>query len=423
MLRISAINSLTEMRVSIQRINTFLDTPEPPIPAVQPSRSLQTGSEPATFSEARPGIVSLQTFSANPVDDAQTICPVPRPPASPHKSESQSASRGCQQPEPTWLTGCQGIDDDLRPYGYVALRGADFSWDHSLGEPHRDVERGDVVLFDRGGHSGLNMGQVVGLNTDHIQPETTSTVSLGGQGALLPKLSFFSSKGAPAATGTYSGWSKVLKRDMSLFPSFRGMSRAGASVGDSVVDMGAAGGPRGRPKPFTDDSWAAVTSRTLKGVVLELHPGELLGITGEVRSKSKSHGSFHGGAFLSFQFLHWIAQCIQVGSGKSSLLSALLGELQPLRPLVPAADPIGLQEKHVIMHGDVGPSTPRALNTQQVELQLGRVEESMSLSPRSESFDLDLDLLAPVVRGSLAYCAQVGVESDLRSVPMQSMDV
>ena len=109
---------------------------------------------------------------------------------------------------------------------------------------------------------------------------------------------------------------------------------------ESVSDnRGAAGGGRGSLE------LQPASGPTLKGLVLELRPGELLGITGEV------------------------------GSGKSSLLSALLGELLPLK------------EPQAGAQGDGVASASSGSSSGQHKIGNG--------------------FGGPIVVGSMAYCPQV----------------
>lgn len=99
------------------------------------------------------------------------------------------------------------------------------------------------------------------------------------------------------------------------------------------------------------DRGAACAGPTLQSVVLSLRPGELLGVCGEV------------------------------GSGKSSLLAALLGELQPLQP----QDPTAAAATASCDHGHGGDVMP----------------------PSKSGSEGAAASLGPVVVGTVAYCAQV----------------
>jgi ABC-type multidrug transport system fused ATPase/permease subunit len=81
---------------------------------------------------------------------------------------------------------------------------------------------------------------------------------------------------------------------------FKGAKQKSKAAADG--EGGSSNGELGSDgKAVVNGSSGVTGGPTLKGIRLELHPGELLGVAGEV------------------------------GSGKSSLLAALIGELQPVR--------------------------------------------------------------------------------------------
>ena len=122
----------------------------------------------------------------------------------------------------------------------------------------------------------------------------------------------------------------------------------------------------------------------------------------------------------------------QVGCGKSSLLAALLGELQPLLPLHRTAAgctlpqpllPVGRAATDVPIGaaagaGVIDPSPLSSLTGRADEIAVGGPSNDhekshvlLDLRDDTEDLDLDLDLdqLAPVICGSIAYCSQVGL--------------
>lgn len=107
---------------------------------------------------------------------------------------------------------------------------------------------------------------------------------------------------------------------------------------------------------------------TLADVSLELRPGELLGVCGEV------------------------------GAGKSSILAALLGELQPLGG---AHDPAAHAGAGAAAAGSLEAGGPRRLS--------GRFSTGSRHSTGSRrSVEVGPHAGGPVMVGSVAYCSQVG---------------
>ena len=148
---------------------------------------------------------------------------------------------------------------------------------------------------------------------------------------------------------------------------------------------------------------------------------------------------------------------LQVGCGKSSLLAALLGELQPLLPLhrtagrtaafrcstspqppSPTHAAATASTSNATIFGAPSPLLPLSLATgsagikvdslpavdheeAHVVLDLGAaaaepIDTGARPAPPQDStmdldlnLDLDLDQLAPVICGSIAYCSQVGL--------------
>ena len=208
MLCVAAVQYLTELRISLQRIDKFLSMPEPP-PPVHHRATANAAAGAARAAAAAAAIGGVTAAAAAPV----------------------------------------GVDDEhlsvVLPMGTVALRGADYDWNsnvqidvpHSL-DSHKD-------------HKGKDQHSKEADNKSKPPPAAAA-------GEEVPSVGSVSSSNGQGSSGK-------------------------AVVNGNSSSSGPTGGP------------------TLKGIRLEVNPGELLGVVGEV------------------------------GSGKSSLLAALLGELQPLR--------------------------------------------------------------------------------------------
>lgn len=224
---------------------------------------------------------------------------------------------------------------------------------------------------------------------------------------------------------------------------------------------------RSQQQPAVSPGGAAAAGRTLQGPVLQLRPGELLGITGEVGGVLEaalkmfwclplpplhSPGRYEQGCPNAAQkpFPSPLCPFPQVGCGKSSLLAALLGELQPLLPLNRAAVTAAVlcaapsQPLSPVDHAAAaacegsgggserqqfppwspaatcemnGGGLPASHEGARVVLGLGaavagRHSNTAGSAPPQDGNedrdpDLDLDRLAPVICGSIAYCSQV----------------
>ena len=270
---IMAVQSFTEMCVSLQRIDTFLAMEEPPrataAAAAVPPGLTKGGSNGSSGLVPHPAPRTGTSLTAAPEglplgeeSERTALLAIPRAaPLAPAAPLSPTAL-------PPSSIGNQGR---VYPVGYVALRGADYDWARPLGH--------DVPEESPHGKPGEG--------------------ALGGTG--------------PAATAAVAGAHHG-----------GGGGGGGGGAGRGSLELPLHTGP------------------TLRGLVLELRPGELLGITGEV------------------------------GSGKSSLLAALLGELLPL-------------EKGGGGGGGSGPAQ--------------RGESGKASSARGGR--------GPVVVGSVAYCPQI----------------
>ncbi len=225
-----AVQTLTELRISLQRIDAFLSTPEPP----RPGQAATHGSAAAESTAAASGPTHGSAAAATAAATRGSAAGAAQAPGR-WSLERVLAAAGRRPQEARGQQGKAGDAGMAKavegPAGYVAMRGADYDWLRPFGT--------DVVLKD------------------------THGTALGG---------------GPSAGKECKG------------PKGSGASsteRKGADAGSKEEEGG-----KGE---------VVVGGLTLCGVEFEAAPGELLGI------------------------------CGAVGSGKSSLLSALLGELQPLK--------------------------------------------------------------------------------------------
>lgn len=290
----AAVQAMTEMRVSLQRFDAFLNLPEPPPPVHQ-----------------------------------QHL----------HEAKGQGQERGSaqrQQPGPKQEAGGAGGQP---PQGTVALNGADFDWQQPFGD------HAPEGLKATAGTAGVK--KQGGAEPNAAAP--TAAAAAGVQGAVpAPRVVVAGKGGDPeqAASGAGEG-------------------AASAKQQEGASDNGSS------------------SRATLAGVQLQLQPGELLGVCGEV------------------------------GCGKTTLLAALLGEVLPLSrsstavtgstgQVLPAPQLSGSSNMpdaqatvKTFGHAAGGPGGVQG----QVMLQLDGPEEQQQHSGP-----------APVVvRGSVAYCAQVGL--------------
>jgi len=258
---IIGVQTITELCVSLNRIDNFLSMEEPPATIRSPTQNVASGDQNVAM--------AADTSDAVAQQDLERVALLAIPSVPP------SVPLGMAQ-QPSIMSKIQ------RPDGFVALQGADYDWQRPLGHSFADKEHSKNGCQDDLGKTGQQDVQQKNRGPSPLKSES--------------------------AAASTSGLGKI----------------------------GGGGGERG--------SLELQPGPTLRGLVLELNPGELLGVTGEV------------------------------GSGKSSLLSALLGELLPLAEL-----PV---ETKCIASASVASGRPQAI----LETVAGG---------------------GPVVVGSVAYCPQV----------------
>ncbi|GLC33196.1 hypothetical protein PLESTB_000360400 [Pleodorina starrii] len=284
-----AVQTLTELRVSLQRIDAFLSTPEPPRPGQHHHQHHRDNDVERAVDGGGSGAEPRVTSTANGGLNGGAI----RRSVEMVLGGSAGGGRRSPEVEEVAATGPAAA----LPVGYVALRGADYDWARPFG-------RDDVLLHDTHG-TALGGGGGGG----------------GGTGAKEK------GKGKGSASLTSSA------------------ATSAATSGAAAAGGGGGGG-----------------GLTLYGIRFSAAPGELLGI------------------------------CGAVGSGKSSLLAALLGELQPLRGRggEQQRQGEGEEEEETAGGASAGPA-------------VGPVDGGGGGGGgRGDSGDC-----GPIVRGRVAYCAQV----------------
>ncbi|KAG2425890.1 hypothetical protein HYH02_014893 [Chlamydomonas schloesseri] len=310
-----AVQTLTELRVSLQRIDAFLSTPEPP----------------------RPHATAEQQQQQQQQQEAEG------------RVEVGGGGKGA---------GAAGE----KPLGYVSMGGADYDWLRPFG-------RDDVRVTDTHGTAlGGGGGDVSARGKKAAAAAAGGAAGNGGSKAAAGGGSSFKQSVAAAAPATDAAAAataaaatggdaqveapKADARQAEAVGREEGQAaetvaaaaaeRAGSSSSSASGAASTAGGADGEVR--------SGESLTLAGVAFECAPGELLGI------------------------------CGAVGCGKSSLLAALLGELQPLeRPLAAAVDAAATADTAVTA-----------------------ATAATAAAAAAGGGDA-----GPVVRGRVAYCAQV----------------
>ncbi|GFR41484.1 hypothetical protein Agub_g2175, partial [Astrephomene gubernaculifera] len=119
-----AVQFLTELRISLQRIDAFLSTPEPPRPAQQQQYQQQQQQQQQSQQQPQQPQQAEQRQDSRPTEQQQ---------------QHQEALGG--QPD---SAGCDGDTDSSLPDGYVAMGGADYDWSRPFG-------RDEVLVIDTHG--------------------------------------------------------------------------------------------------------------------------------------------------------------------------------------------------------------------------------------------------------------------------------
>jgi ABC-type multidrug transport system fused ATPase/permease subunit len=275
-----AIQSLSELGVTMQRVHRFLSLPEPPPP-------------PSAVAEA-------------------------------------AAKAGVAR---------------VPPVGTVQLRGADFAWARngaaSAALQSFSKQAAEAVAGSGGGGSG---GEKKKQQEKQQQRDGNNN-----------KTAAAASKKSPSSSGAPSPDSDIELGDQKGRGRGAGGGIGGGGGGGNDADDAAASSAAASAAVAAiaaASEGRSTSALTLRGVRLDIKPGELIGVCGEV------------------------------GSGKSSLLAALLGELQPLPPSSSLAS---------------SSSSPAAAATSLCD---------DSSSATAAAF-FEPEGTGPVVRGRVAYCAQV----------------
>jgi ABC-type multidrug transport system fused ATPase/permease subunit len=245
-----AVQFMTELSISLRRIDAFLSTPEPPPPAHQ-----------AGGGGAAPGAVKLRG-----ADYAWGLAPPgPEGPSSSSGSGNGSSGSGSSGMGP----GKGGGGGGGVAAAPAAAAGAQLRQQGQQGQQEGLAARGSLDSAD--------------WQSTYHAPESSVRGGCDFDEVLAAEAA---AAGAAEAAAAKPQGAQLVQVQVAAGLGSTQQPQAGAP---------AAVGPAQKGRP-------ASRRTTLHGISLELQPGELLGVCGEV------------------------------GSGKSSLLAALLGELQPLQP-------------------------------------------------------------------------------------------
>ncbi|GAX75678.1 hypothetical protein CEUSTIGMA_g3121.t1 [Chlamydomonas eustigma] len=259
---IMAIQSFTEMWVSLKRIDDFLSLEEPPAP----QHSHYTLQDPSKPPAHKPQLGSWQMNERPQVDAGGAV-------AASRKAESFVSSNPSDR-----SVMSQGA-------GYVALRGANYDWTQPLGHIqitlHQSQQQQGVSTGGTTSALVANPSSAVAATVVKIAHSLKSAagMSSAGQGVNTQKIKSAKDEEETALLAVpylYTPVQGELVRD------------DGDSLIAATIDM-----------KDPDAKITELGGPTLKALKIEVRPGELIGVTGEV------------------------------GSGKSSFLAALLGELLP----------------------------------------------------------------------------------------------
>jgi hypothetical protein len=325
----AGVQYLTELRISLQRIDSFLSLPEPPLPShrqrAQASSAAAAAAAPAPAEEAGaavPATAGQQDAAAN---------------------GSYAGSR----PQPAAAGGRAGTvlqqhADDQLPLGAVVLRGADY-------EPGAEVRAFDQGPAVAGGQKQeqpkIHVEACAGAARSASQPaaaaaataaapaaaadgsqppevivvrQLSGSAASAGQGSALESVSSLGQAQPSTGSGAAGAKQVWLAGCVQPVANAGGLPARGAVTGAMCAWLSIAvacvgemcqqrcsrsmlGGhawgqqpsnPKSMPMPF-------LQAFRLHGIKLDVRPGEMLGI------------------------------CGMTGAGKSCLLGALLGELQP----------------------------------------------------------------------------------------------
>ncbi|GIM00721.1 hypothetical protein Vretimale_5668, partial [Volvox reticuliferus] len=278
-----AVQTLTELRVSLQRIDKFLATPEPPCPATVTREEAMRHAQEEAARQSKRGGSARRTLSkrAGPGSTSAT-------------SRSSSMARLYNAVEPlsrqVSIAIGRGMDLMMRisrrfgfgsqrapvqqsvwikwESGYVAMRGADYDWSRPFGFGstvgfHPDCQAAGAD--EKVGRHARQPTQNPGDGKRNTEPAVTLVMAQSHPGNAIRPGSSEEGPGGGKGSGDEN-------------PPSTGVADGAAETDGSCSSGGL----------------------TLYGIRFDAAPGELVGI------------------------------CGTVGSGKSSLLAALLGELQPL---------------------------------------------------------------------------------------------
>ena len=345
-----AVNSLAEVRISLQRLDAFLSTPEPPLPAAREvldgckgsssddgaaAEELQSGLAGQGRARRKSGSRQQPDGGSGVGMDKAIFFPSPaEPPVSLSSSDLPHSLHGTPPPSSTYRepftikaekgNGKGGGGGEERGPGYVALRGVDFSWDFPLGlKGLHQPQAPSLRIKDAAvGHMSLSLSRADPSGPSLSAVASRAALSQIGRGAASRHMAVTASS-RPAAAGGVGG---SLKRNMSLFSSFRGIrlrsegpvslpsshsaapQLASENKGGQKSDLtfgrmirlesvgdGGLGGEAAMKDVTRRVAGGALTTsfrggdaasmmgqRTLRGMMLEVQPGELIGITGEV---------------------------------------------------------------------------------------------------------------------------------------------